>query len=136
MQSENTEQNIPRQGKYKIRVISEEETELETIVPILSPKIDTDYILVDDSIQNSVNEEPTAPIEKPVQTLLNALEILKNRTEDLQMQLNNQTKALVKLNRQELTVGRIERKLLVLEDINSSKNSNYSFLCMGKCSII
>ncbi|OMJ84776.1 hypothetical protein SteCoe_14029 [Stentor coeruleus] len=136
MQSENTERNIPRQCKYKIRVISEEETELETIIPIFSPKIDTDYVLVEDSIQNPVNEEPTVPIEKPAKTILKALEILKNRTEDLQIILNNQTKALIKLNKQELTIERIERKLLVLEDMNSRKNSNCNFLCMGKCFIV
>lgn len=137
MESELTERKNPNLYKYKIRVISEEETDLVSIVPEMLRKIGFNTSDVDpDNIENPIDEEPTVSIEVQGQAIINALEILKSRTDDLQLQLNAQTKALTKLHNPELAVGKIESMLFQMEDIKTRKIFSNCLTCTESCSII
>ena len=68
--------------------------------------------------------------------IFNALETLKSRTDAIRLQLDTQVKALVRLNKQELTIERIEKKILFLKDRKSRKNLCCNLGCIDKCCII
>ncbi|OMJ89072.1 hypothetical protein SteCoe_8791 [Stentor coeruleus] len=137
MEAEPTERKNPNLYKYKIRVISEEETDIVSIVPEMLKKIGTNTSVVEpDNIEHFTDEEQTVSIEVQGQAIINALEILKNRTDNLQLQLNDQTKALTKLYCPELAVGKIERLLFQMEDIKTRKIFSNCLICTESCSII
>ncbi|OMJ76465.1 hypothetical protein SteCoe_24173 [Stentor coeruleus] len=137
MQHKKTESPSSRLILHKYRMTSEEETDLDSNLPVFYPKLSSDFATEQpENIDMLMNEEPTRPNELSEKAILNALEILKSRTDSLKLQLNSQIKALVRLNRQELAIERIEKKLLFLKDRKSRKNICCNSGCMDKCCII